>query len=71
GTDLRAIYEKRISITPLHLNLTEFKVLQRLKASLDMKLPAVRPATRDESALVPQDEPKTQTVRQQSGPGER
>jgi 5'-nucleotidase len=71
GTDLRAIYEKRISITPLHLNLTEFKVLQRLKASLDTKLPAVRPATRDESALVPQDEPKTQTVRQQSGPGER
>ncbi len=31
GTDLRAIYEKRISITPLHLNLTEFKVLERLK----------------------------------------
>jgi 5'-nucleotidase len=43
GTDLCAIYEKRISITPLHLNLTEFKVLQRLKASLDMKLsPASR-----------------------------
>lgn len=32
GTDLRAIYEKRISITPLHLNLTEFEVLARLKA---------------------------------------
>ena len=31
GTDLCAIYEKRISITPLHLNLTEFKVLQRLR----------------------------------------
>ena len=31
GTDLRAIYEKRISITPLHLNLTEHKVLARLK----------------------------------------
>jgi 5'-nucleotidase len=31
GTDLCAIYEKRISITPLHLNLTEYKVLQRLK----------------------------------------
>ncbi|HUJ48043.1 MAG TPA: 5'/3'-nucleotidase SurE [Rhizomicrobium sp.] len=39
GTDLRAIYEKRISITPLHLNLTEFKVLQRLKTSLDTSLP--------------------------------
>ncbi len=37
GTDLRAIYEKRISITPLHLNLTEFKVLQRLKASLEAR----------------------------------
>lgn len=31
GTDLCAIYEKRISITPLHLNLTEYKVLARLK----------------------------------------
>ena len=31
GTDLAAIYEKRISITPLHLNLTEHKVLARLK----------------------------------------
>jgi 5'-nucleotidase len=31
GTDLRAIYEKRISITPLHLNLTEHAVLKRLK----------------------------------------
>jgi 5'/3'-nucleotidase SurE len=71
GTDLRAIYEKRISITPLHLNLTEFRVLQRLKASLDTKLPAAKPTTRDESALVPQDEPKTETARQQTGPGER
>jgi 5'-nucleotidase len=33
GTDLRAIYDKRISITPLHLNLTEFKVLEKLRAS--------------------------------------
>lgn len=31
GTDLSAIYGKRISITPLHLNLTEYKVLERLK----------------------------------------
>jgi 5'-nucleotidase len=71
GTDLRAIYEKRISITPLHLNLTEFKVLQRLKASLDMKLPAPSPATRDESALESQDAPKTDAARQQGGPSER
>jgi 5'-nucleotidase len=37
GTDLRAIYEKRISVTPLHLNLTEFKVLQRLKTAFETK----------------------------------
>jgi 5'-nucleotidase len=39
GTDLRAIYEKRISVTPLHLNLTEFKVLERLKREIDVRLP--------------------------------
>jgi 5'-nucleotidase len=33
GTDLRAIYEKKISITPLHLNLTEFDLLKKLRAS--------------------------------------
>jgi 5'-nucleotidase len=33
GTDLRAIYEKKISVTPLHLNLTEFEVLKKLRAS--------------------------------------
>src|ERR1700679_855598 len=33
GTDLNAIYGKRISITPLHLNLTEFKVLERLRGA--------------------------------------
>jgi len=31
GTDLRAIYEKRISVTPLHLNLTEHDVMQSLR----------------------------------------
>jgi 5'-nucleotidase len=31
GTDLRAIYEKRISVTPLHLNLTERDVMQSLR----------------------------------------
>ena len=29
GRDLRAIYEKRISVTPLHLNLTERDVVQK------------------------------------------
>jgi 5'-nucleotidase len=33
GTDLHAIYNRRISITPLHLNLTEFKVLEKLRAT--------------------------------------
>lgn len=39
GTDLRAIYEGRISVTPLHLNLTEFKIRDRLKPLIDGKPP--------------------------------
>jgi len=39
GTDLRAIYDGRISVTPLHLNLTEFRVKEKLKAVLDGPLP--------------------------------
>jgi len=35
GTDLRAIYERRISVTPLHLNLTEFRERDRLKAAIE------------------------------------
>lgn len=31
GSDLRAIYEKRISVTPLHLNLTERGVMESLR----------------------------------------
>lgn len=31
GTDLCAIYENKISITPLHLNLTEFSLRDRLQ----------------------------------------
>ena len=31
GTDLRAIYDKRISVTPLHLNLTELGVMEALR----------------------------------------
>ncbi len=34
GTDLHAIYNKRIAVTPLHLNLTEFKVVETLRAKL-------------------------------------
>ena len=32
GTDLRAMYEGAISVTPLHLNLTELREHQRLSA---------------------------------------
>ena len=35
GTDLAAIYARRISVTPLHLNLTEFRVRDRLKSALE------------------------------------
>ena len=40
GSDLKAIYAKRISVTPLHLNLTEFHERDRLKPLLEtLKLP--------------------------------
>ncbi len=32
GTDLCAIYERRISVTPLHLNLTEFALRDKMKS---------------------------------------
>jgi 5'-nucleotidase len=35
GTDLRAIYDGRISITPLHMNLTEHSVRKALSQHLD------------------------------------
>ena len=34
GTDLHAIYNKRIAVTPLHLNLTEFKVMETMREKL-------------------------------------
>ena len=34
GTDLRAIYENRISVTPLQLNLTQTKALDMLRGAL-------------------------------------
>ncbi|MBV9330881.1 MAG: 5'/3'-nucleotidase SurE [Alphaproteobacteria bacterium] len=37
GTDLRAIYEKKISVTPLHLNLTENEVLEGLRKRFHAK----------------------------------
>ena len=38
GTDLRAIFEGRISVTPLHLNLTEMRERDRLAKLLDGSL---------------------------------
>ena len=37
GTDLSAIYRKQISVTPLHLNLTEFRESDRLKSLIEDK----------------------------------
>jgi 5'-nucleotidase len=37
GTDLAAVAANKISVTPLQLNLTEFKVRDRLKAAFDAK----------------------------------
>ncbi len=37
GTDLRAIYDKCISVTPLHLNLTERGVMEKLREALGQK----------------------------------
>ncbi len=34
GTDLRAVYSRRISVTPLHMDLTHMETLHRLKGVL-------------------------------------
>lgn len=44
GTDLRAAYEGRISVTPLHIDLTHFPTLERLKGALE-GVRAEEPAT--------------------------
>jgi 5'-nucleotidase len=36
GTDLRAIYERKISVTPLHMNLSEMRVVDSLRKSVDV-----------------------------------
>lgn len=41
GTDLRAIYDGRISVTPLHLNLTEERARAKLAGVLDGAPPKV------------------------------
>ncbi len=37
GSDLHAVYNKRISATPLHLNLTERRVLEKMRQELGEK----------------------------------
>ena len=49
GTDLRAIHEGRISVTPLHIDLTDMKTLRNLKAVLGGAPPKPR-ADRDPAA---------------------
>ena len=39
GTDLAVVYANKISVTPLHLNLTEHRVRDRLKAAFDADKP--------------------------------
>jgi 5'-nucleotidase len=34
GTDLRAVYEQRISVTPLHLNLTQVEAMEALRNAI-------------------------------------
>jgi len=36
GTDLHAIYNRKVSVTPLHMNLTERAVVDTLRGSLDV-----------------------------------
>lgn len=44
GTDLRAMYDGQISVTPLQLNLTEFKECERLSTLIEGPLAALKTA---------------------------
>ncbi|MGI9464489.1 MAG: 5'/3'-nucleotidase SurE [Aestuariivirgaceae bacterium] len=35
GTDLKAVYSRQISVTPLHMNLTQIEAMEALRAALD------------------------------------
>ena len=35
GTDLRAAFDKRISVTPLHMNLTQLEAMEALRMALE------------------------------------
>jgi 5'-nucleotidase len=45
GTDLRAAYEGRISVTPLHIDLTHMETVQALKAAMGGAPPKLRAKT--------------------------
>ncbi|MDE2184355.1 MAG: 5'/3'-nucleotidase SurE [Alphaproteobacteria bacterium] len=52
GTDLGALSQKMIAVTPLQLNLTETKVMAALKAKIDFRRPGAEDRP-DTDALVP------------------
>jgi 5'-nucleotidase len=37
GTDLRAVFDRRISVTPLHLNLTQVEAMEAIRKVIDAK----------------------------------
>jgi 5'-nucleotidase len=37
GTDLRAVFDKRISVTPLHMNLTHIEAMEAVRVALEAK----------------------------------
>ncbi len=50
GTDLKAIIEGRISVTPIHIDLTHMQTVHDLKSVLGGALPAFRPGVRSGAA---------------------
>jgi 5'-nucleotidase len=53
GTDLRAMVEGAISVTPLHLNLTELREHQRLSALIDGPVTALKKPPKTSKKLPP------------------
>ncbi len=53
GTDLRAMHEGAISVTPLHLNLTELREHQRLSALIDGPVKALKKPPKPASRKLP------------------
>lgn len=54
GTDLGALSVRKISVTPLQLNLTDWKVMQSLKSAIDVSFGKPATATEDSTgALIP------------------